>query len=81
MIISNNFSAFKQNEVANFLRLNDKNWKYILSLPHGGESFMSVLLELLNLFRMGIFGAAHGWEGGEGLETPPSIKSATNILQ
>ena len=79
MIISNNFSAFKQNEVANFLRLNDKNWKYILSLPDGGESFMSVLLELLTLFRMGIFGAAHGW--GVGLERPPSIKSATNILQ
>ena len=32
MFISDNFSAFKSNEVANFLYLNDINWKYILSL-------------------------------------------------
>ena len=32
LIISDNVSAFKQNEVSNFLRLNDKNWKFNLSL-------------------------------------------------
>ena len=34
---------------------------------------------LLTLFRMGFFGAAHGWGGG--LFGPPSVKSATQILQ
>ena len=32
----------------------------------------------LTLFRMGLFGPAHGWEGAK---RPPSLKSATNILQ
>ena len=30
------------------------------------------------LFRMCIFGAAHGWEGGQ--KDPPSLKSVTLIL-
>ena len=30
----------------------------------------------LTLFRMGIFGAAHGWEGGK---RPPTLKSVTHI--
>ena len=37
---------------------------------------------LLTLFRMGIFGAAHGWGVGEGgVQRPPSLKSVTHILQ
>ena len=35
---------------------------------------------ILTLFRMDIFGAAHGW-GGEGAKRPPSLKSVTHILQ
>ena len=35
---------------------------------------------MLALFRMGFFGAAHGWGGG-GAKKPPSLKSATHILQ
>ena len=30
----------------------------------------------LTLFRMGLFGAAHGW-GGPGAKRPPSLKSVT----
>ena len=33
----------------------------------------------LILFRMGIFGAAHGWGGGQ--KGAPSLKSVTHILQ
>ena len=32
----------------------------------------------MTLFRMGIFGAAHGWGGQKG---PRSLRSVTNILQ
>ena len=35
---------------------------------------------LLTLFRMGFFGAAHGW-GGRGAKRPPSLKPFTHILQ
>ena len=39
----------------------------------------------LNLFRMGFFGAAHGWGGWGGVggwvKRPPSLKSVTHILQ
>ena len=31
------------------------------------------------LFRMGFFGAAHGWGGGQ--KGPTSLKSVTHILQ
>ena len=34
---------------------------------------------LLILFRMGIFGTAHGWGGGG--KKPPSLKPVTHILQ
>ena len=34
---------------------------------------------ILTLFRMGFFGAAHGWEWGA--FWPPSLKSASHILQ
>ena len=34
----------------------------------------------LTLFRMGFFGAAHGWVG-EGGFGPPSLKLSTHILQ
>ena len=34
---------------------------------------------MLALFRMGFFGAAHGWGGGA--KRPPSLKSVTHILQ
>ena len=33
----------------------------------------------LNLFRMGFFGAAYGWEGAK--SPPPNLKSVTHILQ
>ena len=38
---------------------------------------------LLTLFTMGLFGAAHGWTGGEGgwKKPPPSLKSVTHMLQ
>ena len=35
---------------------------------------------LLTLFSMGFFGAAHGWGGGA-KKAPLSIKSVTHILQ
>ena len=35
---------------------------------------------ILTLFRMGLFGATHRW-GGVKKAHPPSIKSATHILQ
>ena len=35
----------------------------------------------LTLFRMGFFGAAHGWGGGEGQKGPPSLKFVAHILQ
>ena len=39
------------------------------------EKVNSVILIYLTLFRMGLFGAAHGW--GEGrAKRPPSLKSA-----
>ena len=36
--------------------------------------------DLLALFSMGIFEAAHGW-GGRGKKVPSSLKSVTHILQ
>ena len=42
MFNSDDYSAFKLNEVANFLCLNDINWKYILSLSPWWEAFTSV---------------------------------------
>ena len=33
----------------------------------------------LTLFRMGVFGAPHGWGGGGG--KAPALKSVTRILQ
>ena len=40
---------------------------------------------ILTLFRMGFFGAAHGWRGRRGQKatppTPPALKSVTHILQ
>ena len=36
------------------------------------------LLMVLTLFRMGLFGAVHGWGGQKG---PPSLKPVTHILQ
>ena len=51
---------------------NVKRWPLTLSL------FYSDLI--INLFRMGIFGAAHGW--GRAKSPPPSsLKSVTQILQ
>ena len=44
---------------------NKKNWGY-------SEKHMQ-----LTLFRMGFFGAAHGW----GVKRPPSLKSVAHILQ
>ena len=35
----------------------------------------------LILFKMGFFGAGHGWGGGGGVKRPPSLKPATHILQ
>ena len=36
------------------------------------------LTQILTLFRMGLFGAAHGW--GRGQKGPHSLKSVTHIL-
>ena len=47
MFISDNFSAFKSNEVVNFLRLNDINWKYILSLSPWWEGFYERLIRII----------------------------------
>ena len=58
----------KMNEIVN---------KFLL----GGDKFMPEIH--LTLFRMGFFGAAHGWGGGGrgGQKGPPSLKSVTHILQ
>ena len=47
MFISDNFSAFKSNEVANFLCFNDINWKYILSLSPWWEGFYERLIRII----------------------------------
>ena len=49
MFISNNFSAFKSNEdeVVNFLRLNDINWEYILSLSPWWAGFYERLIRII----------------------------------
>ena len=48
-------------------------------LGHGNVNSMALLtLFLLTLFRMGVFGAAHGW--GEA-KRPLSLKSVKHILQ
>ena len=47
MFISDNFSGFKLNEVANFLRLNDIIWKYILSLSPWWEDFYERLIRII----------------------------------
>ena len=44
-------------------------------------TFLWIYLHLLTLFRMGFYGAAHRWEGGEWQKGPPSLKSVANILQ
>ena len=36
--------------------------------------------KILTLFRMGFFGAAHGWLGGGAKRPPPPLKSVTHIL-
>ena len=43
------------------------------------DSFASVEICVLTLFRMGFFGAAHGW--GVEQKGPHSLKSVTYILQ
>ena len=39
-----------------------------------------MIAKILTLFRMGFFGAAHGWLGGGAKRPPPSLKSVTHIL-
>ena len=46
IFISYNFSAFKSNEVANFLRLTDITWKYILSLSPWCGGFYERLIRI-----------------------------------
>ena len=41
----------------------------------------SEIFWILTLFRIDIFGAAHGWQGGGGAKRPPSLNSVTHILQ
>ena len=43
------------------------------------SKFFTLLFYSLTLFRMGFFGAAHEWGGGQ--KGPPSLKSVANILQ
>ena len=43
-------------------------------------SFQNAVQRNVTLFRMGIFGAAHGW-GGRGQKGPPFLESVTHILQ
>ena len=42
------------------------------------NTFLQTESNCLTLFRMGFFGAAHGWGGQKGL---PFLKSVTYILQ
>ena len=44
---------------------------------------LSHYIVVLTLFRMGFFGAAHGWGGGAKKDGggPPSLKSVTHIVQ
>ena len=45
-------------------------------IPNKKQSQMKIIclfyivLQVLTLFRMGLFGAAHGWEGGRGAKSP-----------
>ena len=47
-------------------------------LPKNISGRLLLTLCLLNLFRMGIFGAAHGWRGEK---DPSSLKFVTHFLQ
>ena len=47
MFISDNFSVFRSNRVANFLRLNDLKWKYILSLSPWWGGFYEHLIRIM----------------------------------
>ena len=52
---------------------------YIRMYKSGSKTFVVFCANIaLTLFRMGIFGAAHGW--GD-LKRPPSLKSVTHNLQ
>ena len=50
-------------------------WLKNLKILCWGHTF----LVILTLFRMGFFGAAHGWGGGK--KAPTSLKSVTHMLQ
>ena len=50
--------------------------QYSQHIQHMG--FLVNIANVLTLFRMGFFGAAHGWGA---FLPPPSLKSATHILQ
>ena len=47
----------------------------VLQILHGHSVGSHFLISFLTLFRMGFFGAAHGWGGA------PSLQSVTHILQ
>ena len=54
----------------------DKSIKKFRHVP-----LFSACFNFSTLFRMGFFGAAHGWWEGGCLFGPPSLISATHILQ
>ena len=54
-----------------------KIWDYAKSVQN--DNWVALGLPILTLFRMGFFGAAHGW--GEPKSHPPSLISVTHILQ
>ena len=57
----------------------EKNAIEMYSTYNGGKSIAAErFIRNLALFRMGLFGPAHGWDGAK---SPPSLKSATIILQ
>ena len=45
------------------------------------QYYCPYFIDRLTLFRMGFFGAAHGWRVGRGAKRSPCLKSATHILQ
>ena len=57
-------------------KLKRSSFIYLLNLSFHQ---LSIIIVNLILYRMGFFGAAHGW--GAGQKGPHSLKSVTHILQ
>ena len=60
----------------------DRFYKMHMLYMDGYTSCLDPVQEGFNPIQMGLFGAAHGWQGGgQGAERPSSLKSVTHMLQ